>query len=63
MKCKFCDHNLLYSDEHEFWFHERETLKWTKDQEYDVVVEDEDRRCAQGECGCKKPVPKGRVKQ
>ena len=67
MKCKNCDHTLLYSDEHEFWFHEREQVKWTKDPEYDVVVDEEDRYCAvkvdkmsisDGTCGCKKPEPK-----
>lgn len=67
VKCKNCGHNIIYSDEHEFWFHEQEKVKWSKDPEYDYTLEEKDRCCAvnhppgfQSICACQKPEPRGK---
>jgi hypothetical protein len=55
-KCRNCGHNILFSDEYETWIHEIEYIQNKKDDTYNIIVEDEDRRC--GLCLCQKPEPK-----
>jgi hypothetical protein len=65
MNCQNCRHEIIYSEEYDFWMHKEERVTWVKDEEYDFCKEDSlcavllpNKNYPTGKlCGCTNPQP------